>query len=167
MKKDKTSEQPLSEYTVKIIDLYRILKHDFRVHSVQKNKLYKLTESQVRLIDVLCRNPGINLHDLSEKMEIAKSNLSVIVECLVNKGIVIRITPEDNRRTIKLSLSPEFSSQYASMKYKGPYWAEILSDATEEELKSVIDGLETCHKLIERSKKRKAEQERNINSSSE
>lgn len=167
MKKGKTSGQSLSEYTVKIIDLYRILKHDFKIYSVQKNKLYKLTESQVLLIDVLYRNPGINLHDLSEKMKMAKSNVSVIVERLVRKGIAIRITPEDNRRTVKLSLSPEFSNQYASMKYKGQYWAEILSDATEEELKSVIDGLETCHELIERNKKRKASQERNINSSNE
>lgn len=152
MEKNQNSEQPLNQRNERIFDLFRTLKQDVREYSEQKKKEYDLTGTQLLVIDILNRNPGINLHALSEQLRLAKSNVSCIVERLVGKGIVVREIPEENRRTVKLSLSPEISERYNSMKYKNRFWSDMIRDASEEELNTVINGLEKLHELILRSK---------------
>lgn len=156
MEKNKNSELPPNEYTEKIISLFRILKQDFREYSDQKTKVYNFTGPQLHLIDILSQNSGINLQDLSEKLNMAKSNVSVIIERLVCKGIVMREIPEENRRIVKLSLAPEFLDRYVIMKYKSQYWADMFENATVEELETVVAGLEKCHELFNRNKTKKA-----------
>ena len=104
------------------------------------------------LIDILSQNPGINLHDLSEKMKMARSNTSVIVEQLVNKGIVLRKIPEENRRSVRLSLQPDFLEKYIEMKCWGEYWLDMTKNATDEEILTAIRGLEKCLEIIQGSK---------------
>jgi DNA-binding MarR family transcriptional regulator len=157
MEKNKNSELPLNEYTEKIISLFRLLKQDFREYSDQKTKIYNFTGHQLLLIDIVSQNSGINLQDLSRKLNMAKSNVSVIIERLVCKGIVIREIPEENRRIVKLSLAPEFLEKYVMMKYRSQYWADMFKSATAEELETIIAGLEKCHELISRSKVENAE----------
>ena len=97
-----------SETAEVILNFLHMLNHEIRNYRERRKKIFNLTGSQMALIDILSQNPGINLHDLSEKMKMARSNTSVIVEQLVNKGIVLRKIPEENRRSVRLSLQPDF-----------------------------------------------------------
>lgn len=148
----RNSVQQLSENAEKVLNLFSILKQDFREYADRKTKTCNLTGPQILLIDALYKNPGINLHELSEKLKMAKSNASVLVERLVVKGIVQREVPEENRRIVKIRLSPDFQKQYGELRYKHQYWFDMFRNATEEELVIIIRGLEQWHELFERSK---------------
>ena len=156
MEEYRNSAQQLSENAETILNLFGILKQDFREYSDRKARSCSLTGPQILLIDTLYKNPGINLQDLSEKLRMAKSNASVIVERLVSKGIVLREVPEENRRTVKIQLSPDFQEQYDELKYKQQYWSDMFRNATEDELLIIIRGLEQWHELFEKSKQKEA-----------
>ena len=152
MEKNLNSEQQLIQYNERIISLFRLLKKDFYDYSQEKLKMHDFTSPQVLIINELFKNPGLNLHDLSKQLDMAKSNASVMVERLVCKGIVVREIPKENRRTIKLTLSPEFEEKYKSLELRNKYWADIIKDASIEELDIVVNGLEKCHELMERNR---------------
>ncbi|HML38853.1 MAG TPA: MarR family transcriptional regulator [Bacillota bacterium] len=154
MEEYRNSAQQLSENAEAILNLFGILKQDFREYADRKARSCSLTGPQILLIDTLYKSPGINLQDLSEKLRMAKSNASVIVERLVSKGIVLREVPEENRRTVKIRLSPDFQEQYDELKYKQQYWSDMFRNATEDELLIIIRGLEQWHELLERSKQK-------------
>lgn len=152
MKKSLNSEPQLIQYNERIISLFRTLKKDFYEYSKEKLKKHDFTSPQVLIINEIFKNPGVNLHDLSKQLNMAKSNASVIVERLVSKGIVVREIPKENRRTVKLTLCPEFEKKYKSLELRNKYWADIIKDASIEELNIVINGLEKFHELIERNR---------------
>jgi DNA-binding MarR family transcriptional regulator len=144
-------KQPRIEYNEKILDLYQTLKKEFSEHLHEKSKQYGFTGPQLLLMFAICQNPGINLRDLSECLELSKSNVSSIVDRLVRQGKVTREIPEESRRSVKLYLSPDFLNKYNPMELRTQYMSGIIGDASVEELNLVIDGLEKFHELIKKS----------------
>lgn len=106
------SLQHLSNHTEKIVMLVRSIQKNLREYIFEKSKKYGLTGPQMLLIFNLYKNSGINLIDLSKMMELSESTVSGILDRLVAQNIVIREIPEDNRRTIRLSLSQNFYMDY-------------------------------------------------------
>ena len=145
MEKNLNSEQQLDQYNERIITLFKIIKQDLKKLSDQYTEQQNLTGLQMLIIDVLFKNQGINLHDLSVQLKMADSNVSVAVDRLVCKGIVLREASEENRRSIRLSLSPEFEGLTYS---KNRFGINIIRNATEEELNTIIEGLEKYHDLL-------------------
>jgi DNA-binding MarR family transcriptional regulator len=60
----------------------------------------------MRAMGVLRKRPGATLSVLSDQLALTLSATSRLVECLVAKGLVARVVPEGNRRTVSLQLTP-------------------------------------------------------------
>lgn len=91
---------------------------------------------------------GISSNDLCKGLDLPKSSVSRVVDALVDKGIVSRVIPEENRRIVKLSIRQDFLNSKvigemnkelndAIMKNIGPEKADRLISALEE-IKAII-----------------------------
>jgi len=120
----------------------------YRDQIYEKSRHYGFTGPQIGLIIGLHKNPYITLKEMSECLGLSKSTVSGMVDRLVGQGVVVREIPEDNRRTVRLSLSPDFKKNNVLKDLADKYINDSLKDASEEDLDKIITGLEILHRLI-------------------
>lgn len=132
----------------RIIELFRSIHKAFKDQMIEKSKKYGLTGPQLGLVFALKKCPNITLNELSEHLGLSKSTVSGIVDRLVAQGVVIREIPSDNRRIVKLSLSPEFMKNHDLIDLKKKYVTETIKSADQKDIDDIILGLEKMYKLI-------------------
>jgi len=93
------------------------------------------------------------LNEMSECLGLTKSTVSGIVDRLVGQGVVIKEIPENNRRIVRLSLSPEFQKSNVLHELMNQYITDTIKGASEEEIEKIISGLEILYTLIEKNTK--------------
>ncbi|EGW38587.1 marR family protein [Desulfosporosinus sp. OT] len=119
----------------------------------EKSRQYGFTGPQIGLIYGLHKNPFSTLNELSDYLGLSKSTVSGIVDRLVGQGVIIREIPENNRRIVRLSLSPEFEKNNVLKELMNKYFADILKEASEEDIEKIISGLEILYTLINKNDK--------------
>lgn len=144
--------QPLTNPSEKIVILLKSIQKKLKEHLFEKSKQYGFTGPQMYLIFTLYKNPGSNLNEVSEMLGLSKSTVSGIVDRLVSQNVVIREIPEENRRTVRLSLSPDFTNKFDPSEIKNKYLAGVIKDVDEEELYKIIAGLEKLDELMNENK---------------
>lgn len=131
----------------RIVYLFKSIQKVYKDQLFEKSKQYGFTGPQIGLIIGLHKNPYITLKEISECLGLSKSTVSGIVDRLVEKGVVIREIPENNRRIVRLSLSPDFP-KFNVFELANKYINDTLKDASEEDLGKIITGLEILYRLI-------------------
>ncbi|MDQ7096317.1 MarR family winged helix-turn-helix transcriptional regulator [Desulfosporosinus sp. PR] len=131
-----------------LVFLFKAVQKIYRDQVCEKSKQYGFTGPQVGLILALSKHPYITLNELSECIGLSKSTVSGIVNRLVNQGVVIREIPENNRRIVRLSLTPEFQKNNVITELINNYIADALKAANEEDLQKIITGLEILYELL-------------------
>jgi MarR family transcriptional regulator, organic hydroperoxide resistance regulator len=145
--------QPLwNDPAERIISLFRSISKIYKDQMFEKSRQYGFTGPQMLLIFTLHKNPFTTLNELSELIGLTKSTVSGIVDRLVSHGVVVREIPEDNRRTVRLSLSSEFEKNNDLMCLKKNFIVDILNYASEDDLEKIICGLERMYSLIKKTK---------------
>jgi DNA-binding MarR family transcriptional regulator len=94
-------------------------------------------------------NEGISSNDLCKRLDLPKSSVSRIVDALVVKGIILRTIPEDNRRILCLSMSPEFLNSKAVSDMNKELNDALLKDIEPEKANRIISSLEEIKSIIE------------------
>lgn len=148
MSMEKITKKQQQAYNERILYLFRALQSDLKEYMLKMSKKNGFTGPQTYLIFALYKSPGMNLQELSEKLELSKSTVSGIVDRLVSQGVVTREIPENNRRIVKLSLSESYLKEFRPDQLREVYLQDILMPAPEEDLELVIKGLEKLHELI-------------------
>lgn len=114
---------------------------------------YGFTIPQLQLLQVLYNHPDITLKELSTHLGLAKSTVSDIVDRLEAQGAVIRVRSTEDRRTVRISLSPKSCEIEESIKIlKMNYLAEILHSASNEEVEKILEGLKLLNSLMEKKR---------------
>ncbi len=67
---------------------------------------YRLTPSQYTLMMLLDTGEGQNLIRLADRMLVARSTITRLIDQLEKMGLVGRITDPDDRRALRVTLSP-------------------------------------------------------------
>jgi len=142
MKQNNSSPSSLIESKEKIFSLFRTAQKKLREQVAKESQQHGFTYPQMFLIFSLYKNPGINLNDLSERLELSKSTVSGIINRLVSQQIVIREIPEEDRRTVRLFLDPDFLSRFNIQEFKDDLLSDLLKDASKEDLDSILCGFE-------------------------
>jgi len=137
----------------RVIFLFKSIHKIYRNQMCEKSRQYGFTGPQIGLIYALHKNPFATLNELSQQLGLSKSTVSGIVDRLVGQGVVLREIPENNRRIVRLSISPEFEQNNVLKELMNKYFADILQDASDEEMAKIISGLETLYTLIQNSDK--------------
>ena len=132
----------------RVVYLFKAVHKIYRDQIYEKSRQYGFTGPQIGLIIRLNKNPYITLKEMSELLGLSKSTVSGMVDRLVGQGVVIREIPEDNRRIVRLSLSPDFQKNNVLKELTNKYINDSLKEASEEDLDKIITGLEILYKLI-------------------
>jgi DNA-binding MarR family transcriptional regulator len=72
--------------------------------------LTDLTGSQLELVRIVRRRPGMSVADAAEELRLAPNTVSTLVGQLADAGIIVRTTDRDDRRVARLALDPLGSS---------------------------------------------------------
>lgn len=111
-------------------------------------KNYGLSISQFMVMYEVYHNEGISLNDLSTKLDLPKSSVSRLVDQLVNSEIIVREIPKENRRIVKLSMSPIFL-QNKNIKDMNVQFNETLSVRLgQDKAEKIIYALEELNNII-------------------
>jgi MarR family transcriptional regulator, organic hydroperoxide resistance regulator len=147
---NRTEESQLlwSNPSERIVYLFKAVQKIYRDRIFEKSKQYGFTGPQIGLILGLSKHPYSTLNELSECIGLSKSTVSGIVSRLVAQGVVIREIPENNRRIVRLSLSPEFEKNNVIKELLTRYISDSLKEAKEEDLEKIIMGLELLLDLL-------------------
>lgn len=124
-----------------------------RAFDADKNKI-SLTSPQLQALAALTQGPqpkGITLKELSERMGLAQSTVSGIVERLEQKKLVNRLTDPTDRRRTRIAITERvqtYMQQDEPLRRLGPL-VLALQQATSEERKTIVEGLTLLQRLLE------------------
>ena len=143
-------QQCSNEQIEKIINLFKLLQRRMRETAAQKFKACGYTMQQRTVMFILYETPNIMLNELSEKMGLTKSTVSSIVERMANQGIIVREIPKDNRRTVKLSLDPEFLEKSRNIFDKNTFYNDLFNfqEISVEDAEAIIYALDRVTKVM-------------------
>jgi len=79
-------------------------------HSVVRGK--GLTLPQMHTLEILGANDDLQMKELAGKMGVTTGTLTVVVDRLESKGLVERNPHERDRRSIRVSLTPEGQKRF-------------------------------------------------------
>jgi MarR family transcriptional regulator, 2-MHQ and catechol-resistance regulon repressor len=79
----------------------------FSAYSEAHVRQFDLTPAQFDVIATLGNTNGLCMGELGEKTLITKGTLTGVIDRLIQKQLVCRQTPSDNRRNVMVKLTPE------------------------------------------------------------
>jgi DNA-binding MarR family transcriptional regulator len=89
-----------------IVGSIRLIKDVHQRYSWDLTKKYRMTGQQVGALMVVARYPDISIGELGERMYLHISTCSGIVDRLERKGYLTRRRGAEDRRVVRLSLTP-------------------------------------------------------------
>ena len=111
-----------------------------------------LTQSQGMLIGVLCHQGNMKISDLSEKLGLSKSTVSGIMDRLEKQGLVERERSKEDKRIVFVSVTEEFLKNFKeNFSQVEKKLERIASEATTEELDTVLKGLDALENIMRRN----------------
>jgi MarR family transcriptional regulator, organic hydroperoxide resistance regulator len=132
----------------KIMNLLRTIQGSLNCHMKSNAENLGLTTSQFMVMFEIYHNKDISLIELSEKLDLPKSSVSRLVDQLVNHGIIIREIPKENRRTVKLSISPVFLQNKNVSDITNKLNDSIIGSLEPQQADKIISALEELISVI-------------------
>jgi DNA-binding MarR family transcriptional regulator len=92
-------------------------------------ELSQLTASQLELVRLLSRRPGISVNQVAEELNLAPNTVSTLVGKLGEAGYVVRRSQESDRRVARLELSEDLGRKMGAFRDRR---MGLLVDAMQE-----------------------------------
>jgi len=145
----------LLEESSRIQEMLTLVK---RIMSVVKQnfesdfKKMGVTQSQILVMRVLNLRGDMKVSDISKELDLSNSTVSGIIDRLVEKKIVQRKRSDEDRRIVMISLADEYRQPVKKgLNAFAQKMRKALSTMTEEDVDSIIRGLEKLEKILEES----------------
>lgn len=125
--------KPFAEYISYLISYSSTV-----IHSSIKKKFapYNLAPEQSLILFVLRLEDGLTQQEVGEKIKKDKANIARMAENLEKKGFIERVRDPNNRRALKLYLTPQGRTIYnEALTVFEEYDNEVSSRVTAEELR--------------------------------
>ena len=109
---------------------------------------YEVTLDQFHILRHIRRGRG-SVSELAEIQQISRPAISQAVDILVEKGLVSRQTDADDRRYIRLELTPTGNDLLSSIFKQNRAWMmEKMAGLSPDEIDSIVHGLEVLKKTF-------------------
>ena len=116
---------------------------------MRRHRPHRLSVPQFRALLFLDRHPEASLSALAEHLGVSRPTASVLVDRLVQRGLVARGTDPAERRRAVLRLTTAGRRQLAEARqYTQARLAERLAGLGEAELARLRDGLQLLQRLL-------------------
>jgi DNA-binding MarR family transcriptional regulator len=95
---------------------------------------------------------GLMMSALSSQLLVSNGNVTAIVSRLVEDGLVTRTQDRDDRRILRVKLTPKGRRDFRVMAAEHEKWIErLLGDLADTEINHLLAGLSRVRTSIERS----------------
>ena len=112
-------------------------------------KPYGLVRSHLVILHALMNGKEFTMSELSEKLQVTKQNITVLIDKLEKLGLVHRVSSEQDRRVFLIQLSKEgqeFLNKHAQ-KLRNAF-AEAFNKFDAEDLQSFKDAITALKNLL-------------------
>lgn len=138
----KSKEGSRPELVNTIIQTYMELFMTMQFNSVSHWLMLELTFAQSRALFMLAARKELTVGQLAKLLDVGKATASILVQQLVERGLVTRTEQETDRRHTILRLSPKGEEIGAGRREgRAKQWKRWLSQLSDDELQALAHGL--------------------------
>lgn len=133
----------------KVLRRFRVVFNAVRTHFRQMEKQVGLGGAQVWALSVIKDSPGIGMGEVAARMDIHQSTASNLVKSLLRKELITMDKAPDDRRNVRLKISPAGSLILKSV--SGPFEGVLpvaLGEMSPETLQRMDQDLGTLIGLL-------------------
>lgn len=132
----------------KIIKLVRSIQGCLEDQIKDNAQNFGLSTTEFMVMFEIYNNEGISLKELCKILNLPKSSVSRIVDQLVEKEIISRIIPKENRRTVKLFINKDFLESNEVMNINKDLNDKIMERTNDAKVDRIISALEELKSII-------------------
>jgi len=119
---------------------------------------FKLPQAELKCLMLFSTERYLTVTSIAQKMEVAKSRITKIINGLVQKGLVKQMNDPQDTRIKLISLTP--AGREIALKidaFQGEIFRQILLHLSVDERKTTLSSLETLRSAMEAVKERMTE----------
>jgi DNA-binding MarR family transcriptional regulator len=117
-------------------------------------ELSQLTGSQLELVRLLRRRPGISVNEVAEDLHLAPNTVSTLVRQLVDMGFVVRRSQTADRRVARLDLADDLGQKIGGFRDRRMAVLveamHVLSVADQRRLRTTVGVMLKLQRAMER-----------------
>lgn len=136
----------------KLVDELHLLNPLFRKTILQRRKFWnnkKLPPSNYMILGILKKRGAIPMSEIGRKICISKSNMTSLIDKLVEEGLVEQSPDTSDRRVINIAITEKGYEQLRGWrKHQNKEIREKLSILSDEDLEKLYDSMENIKKIL-------------------
>jgi len=146
------------EFTETVGELEWLLRHVSTVIRIRGREIladFNITPPQLTALQVLQKNGTITIGELGERMYLAYSTATDLIDRMERNELVLRIRDVDDRRVVRLQILPKGIKLVDEVIYRRKeYLAEILIAVNEEDQLHLLNSLKRLDEIMDKDKKK-------------
>lgn len=136
----------------KIIKITKAIRESLKKSFERPFKDLSLTATQSFLLGILIRRGPQKTTELSKQMGLSNSTVSGIIDRLELQGAIERTKDEKDKRIVWIDIPENYKIQMNQKLFKHEeHMKNLLKDASDDEIKKILVGLNTFKIVLERS----------------
>jgi DNA-binding MarR family transcriptional regulator len=142
-----------------IVQAYMDLFVMMQFNAVSHWLMLELTFAQARALIILAAQKALTVSQLAKMLGVGNSTASILVQQLVERGLVTRREHEADRRRMVVSLSEKGAEiGTGRRREREKQWRRWLSHLSDDELNALASGLSALTNVMQRESKHIAQQ---------
>ena len=138
------------EMIQEIITLHRKVNRILRDYDVDVWMDMKLTVPQMKCLFYISNQGKTNFRKLAERLKVSPSNITGIIDRLVEQGLVSRAENPEDRRILLLQATPKGEAMVSELREKrSTHLSHILDDLNMKDLDNITYGLTVLARAAE------------------
>ena len=151
MKTTKHQDQSRPELVSTIVQSYMDLFVAMQFNAVSHWLMLELTFAQARALFILAARKELTVSQLAKILDVGKPTASILVQQLVERGLVTRTEHPTDRRNTIIRLSPKGAEIGAGRREaRGKQWQRWLSNLSQDELSALARGLSALTNVVKK-----------------
>jgi DNA-binding MarR family transcriptional regulator len=151
MKTVRTKEQTRAEHVSTIVQAYMELFITMQFNAVSHWLMLELTFAQARALIILAVRKELTVSQLATLLGVGKPTASILIQQLVERGLVTRTEGTSDRRQTMIRLSDQGAEiGVGRRKQREKQWQRWLSHLSDEELSALAHGLTAITEVIKK-----------------
>ena len=151
MKTAKSKEQSRPELVSTIVQSYMELFVAMQFNAVSHWLMLELTFAQARALFILAARKELTVSQLAKLLGVGNPTASILVQQLVERGLVSRSEHPSDRRNTIISLSPKGAEIGAGRREaREKQWQRWLSNLNNDELSALARGLSALTNVVKK-----------------
>lgn len=136
-----------------VIDLHRRVNHSLRLSTQDAWMQLSLTVPQVKSLFFITDHGSTNFKSLAAALKVTQSNLTGVIDRLVEQDMVSRTENPDDRRMVLLQVTNKGEALVSDLRERRiSHLSQALSDLSPEDLDFIVRGLSLLAKVTETQK---------------